>query len=295
MHYVESPHRLPFETGAEILQIEIGCSYNRCRFCSLCRKPGKEYRVAPREEIIEDLDEIASHVRRPARIYLYGGNPFGIPQAELVEILELIHEKVPEVRTVGGFVRVADIKACTDEELAEWKRLGVQDLSIGAESAYDPALKYMRKPHTAADLEEQCARLDALGIDYTLFYLAGMAGKGKCAEAACISAEVFNRIDPHRINIMTMTVFPDADLYADVQAGDFTPADEIEIVCEIRDFINGLTDCETLIEAGHDTNMVHFDGILPRDREKMVMYLDQRASIMDEEHMRRLRSRFRTL
>ena len=124
MHYVESPHRLPYEMASGILQAEIGCSYNRCRFCSLCRKPGKDYRPAPREEVEADLDELASYVRRPSRIYLYGGNPFGMSRDILIPLLERIHEKLPEVKTIGGFCRVADVKATTDEDLATWARLG---------------------------------------------------------------------------------------------------------------------------------------------------------------------------
>lgn len=295
MHYVESPHRLPYEAGSSILQVSVGCTYNRCRFCSLCRKPGKEFRVSPRSEIEEDLDELASYTFRRPRIYLYGGNPFGIDPAELVEVLELIHEKLPEVRSIGGFARVADIAARSDEELRTWARLGVDDVSIGAESGFDPALRYMRKPNTAADLERQCARLDAAGIGYTLFYLAGMAGAGACSQAAAASAEVFRRINPKRINIMTMTVFDDADLAADVAAGDFTPASEHEILAELRDFIAGLEGCTSLVEAGHDTNMVKFDGVLPRDREKMAAYLDSRIACMNERGMSLLRSRMRSL
>ena len=295
MHYVESPHRLPYEAGSSILQVSVGCTYNRCRFCSLCRKPGKEFRVSPRSEIEEDLSELASYTFRRPRIYLYGGNPFGIDPAELVEVLELIHEKLPEVRSIGGFARVADIAARSDEELRTWARLGVDDVSIGAESGFDPALRYMRKPNTAADLERQCARLDAAGIGYTLFYLAGMAGAGACSQAAAASAEVFRRINPKRINIMTMTVFDDADIAADVAAGDFTPASEHEILAELRDFIAGLEGCTSLVEAGHDTNMVKFDGVLPRDREKMTAYLDSRIACMNEESMSRLRARMRSL
>lgn len=295
MHYVESPHRLPYEAGSSILQVSVGCTYNRCRFCSLCRKPGKEFRVSPRSEIEEDLSELASYTFRRPRIYLYGGNPFGIDPAELVEVLELIHEKLPEVRSIGGFARVADIAARSDEELRTWARLGVDDVSIGAESGFDPALRYMRKPNTAADLERQCARLDAAGIGYTLFYLAGMAGAGACSQAAAASAEVFRRINPKRINIMTMTVFDDADLAADVAAGDFTPASEHEILAELRDFIAGLEGCTSLVEAGHDTNMVKFDGVLPRDREKMAAYLDSRIACMNERGMSLLRSRMRSL
>lgn len=295
MHYVESPHRLPYEAGSSILQVSVGCTYNRCRFCSLCRKPGKEFRVSPRSEIEEDLSELASYTFRRPRIYLYGGNPFGIDPAELVEVLELIHEKLPEVRSIGGFARVADIAARSDEELRTWARLGVDDVSIGAESGFDPALRYMRKPNTAADLERQCARLGAAGIGYTLFYLAGMAGAGACSQAAAASAEVFRRINPKRISIMTMTVFDDADLAADVAAGDFTPASEHEILAELRDFIAGLEGCTSLVEAGHDTNMVKFDGVLPRDREKMTAYLDSRIACMNEESMSRLRARMRSL
>ena len=199
------------------------------------------------------------------------------------------------MRSIGGFARVADIAARSDEELRTWARLGVDDVSIGAESGFDPALRYMRKPNTAADLERQCARLGAAGIGYTLFYLAGMAGAGACSQAAAASAEVFRRINPKRINIMTMTVFDDADLAADVAAGDFTPASEHEILAELRDFIAGLEGCTSLVEAGHDTNMVKFDGVLPRDREKMTAYLDSRIACMNEESMSRLRARMRSL
>ena len=128
-----------------------------------------------------------------------------------------------------------------------------------------------------------------------MFYLAGMAGAGACSQAAAASAEVFRRINPKRINIMTMTVFDDADLAADVAAGDFTPASEHEILAELRDFIAGLEGCTSLVEAWHDTNMVKFDGVLPRDREKMTAYLDSRIACMNEESMSRLRARMRSL
>ena len=62
---------------------------------------------------------------------------------------------------------------------------------------------------------------------------------------------------------MTLTVFDNADLAQDVASGAFVPAAEREIVLEIRDFIAGLSGCTSFIEAGHDTNMVHFDGVLP--------------------------------
>ena len=69
----------------------------------------------------------------------------------------------------------------SDEDLRLLASHGVDDLSIGA-SGYDPALAFMEKGHTAADIAEQGKRLHDAGIDFTYFYLAGMVGAGKGQE-----------------------------------------------------------------------------------------------------------------
>ena len=277
MHFSEKPHKLGFERASALLQVQIGCTWGRCLYCAVCARQSGPAEVTPIEEVAEDLDELGQNWRAYDRIFLYGSNPFGIPNDQLVERLKLIHEKLPSVETIGGFACITDIKARTDEELAEWAALGVDGLSLGAESGYAPALKFMRKPQTPADIEEQCKRLDKAGITYTLFYLAGMAGAGNGAANAKATSELFNRINPHRINVMTMTTFEGTPLYEMVQNGEFEPASETETFLEMRDFINGLTDCETFIDTGHDVNFVNFDGVLPRDREGMVALLDLRA------------------
>lgn len=246
------------------------------------------------EEFLEDLDELSDEWRMPQRIFLYGANPFGIDNDELVKRLKLIHEKLPSVETIGGFARIADIKNRTDEELAEWASLGVDDLSLGAESGYDPALKYMMKPQKASDIEEQCARLDRAGITYTLFYLVGLAGAGKGSENAKATSELFNRINPKRINMMTLTVFEGTPLYEKVQNGEFTLASEKENFAEMRDFISGLTDCDCYVNTGHDVNFIPFEGgILPRDREGMINYFSERAENANEELLSKYRSRIK--
>lgn len=294
MHFAEEPHRLGFERASALLQVQVGCTWGKCLYCAVCSRHPGPAEVTPLEEVAEDLDELAQNWRAYDRVFLYGPNPFGMPHGQLVKRLELICEKLPSAKSIGGFACVADIQARSDAELAEWAALGADGLSIGAESGYDPALKFMRKPQRAADLEEQCARLDAAGITYTLFYLAGMAGKGKGAENAKASAEAFNRIDPYRINVMTMSVFEGTPLYEMVQRGEFEPASERENFLEMRDFIAGLTDCETFIDTGHDVNLVRFDGVLPRDREGMVALLELRAERANESMLADYRSRMRS-
>lgn len=293
MHFAEEPHRLGFERASALLQVQIGCTWGRCLYCAVCARHPGPAEVTPIREVEEDLRELAQNWRAYDRIFLYGSNPFGIPNDQLIERLQLIRKTLPSVHSIGGFACVTDIKARTDAELAEWAELGVDGLSLGAESGYAPALAFMRKPQTPQDIEEQCRRLDAAGITYTLFYLAGMAGAGKGAENARATAELFNRINPYRINVMTMTVFEGTPLYEMMQRGEFTPASETEIFLEMRDLIAGLTDCETFIETGHDVNLVNFDGVLPRDREGMVKLLEIRAQNANERMLADYRSRIR--
>lgn len=293
MHFAEEPHRLGFERASALLQVQIGCTWGRCLYCAVCARHPGPAEVTPIQEVEEDLHELAQNWRAYDRIFLYGSNPFGIPNDQLIERLQLIRKTLPSVHSIGGFACVTDIKARTDAELAEWAELGVDGLSLGAESGYAPALAFMRKPQTPQDIEEQCRRLDAAGITYTLFYLAGMAGAGKGAENARATAELFNRINPYRINVMTMTVFEGTPLYEMMKRGEFAPASETEIFLEMRDLIAGLTDCETFIETGHDVNLVNFDGVLPRDREGMVKLLEIRAQNANERMLADYRSRIR--
>ncbi len=278
MHTPKNLRRPPHEYASVLLEVSKGCTYNRCLFCNLYRDA--DFSPVPWEHVVEDLDEIAATERNPHRVLLIGGNPFGLSQSKLVPLLQLIREKLPTVHAVGGYMRTADIKKKTDAELAELAALGVTDVALGTECAWDPALKRMNKGHTAADILEQYPRLEAAGIGYSLFYLGGFAGAGRCEESAQASAQVFSQLHPIRITIMTMTPYPGSRLREEVEVGTFKLASESEVMLDVATFIDNLH-CETLIAGSHDSNFFRIDGILPRDREGMVATLNLRRKQTD--------------
>ena len=47
-------YRPPGEWRSYLLQCTIGCSYNKCTFCAMYK--GKQFRIRPVEEILEDID-----------------------------------------------------------------------------------------------------------------------------------------------------------------------------------------------------------------------------------------------
>lgn len=295
MHYGEGAWWRPlFEDTQATLQLGVGCSHNACKFCTMYKKA--RFAVSPREEVEADVDELARSYswHAPNRIFLTGGNALGLPFEHLEWALGLVREKLPGVGSIGCFARVGDVKAKTDGELSRLAELGVSDVSIGAESGYDPALAFMCKGHTAADIVEQCGRLDEAGISYDLFYLAGIAGAGKWEENVRATVDVFGQTQPERIMIHTMTLFEGAPLARDIESGAFVPEDEMDILRELRTLNAELVN-ECMMLGAHYGNAAPYNAWLPRDREAVLAYFDQRIASWDEMRLRMFRSSIKSM
>ena len=280
MHYDDTAYWRPlFETNMVQLQVARGCSYNRCRFCNMYHQP---FALSPFEEVEADVAEIASALTYVPRVFLTGGNALALPFDMLERVLTLVNTALAPANGTGCFARIDDVARKSDDELLALARLGLSDISIGAETGYEPALDFMRKGYSADDIVAQSDRLDKAGIAYDFFYLAGMAGKGRCEEAAKASAELFDRTHPKRIMIHTMTIFRGTQLKADVESGAFDPAGEIEVLKDMRAFIAHL-ETETYILGNHYANTVRVCGGLPDARAEMLEELDYAIENANEE------------
>ena len=91
MKYEGMIYRPPSEANSLILQVTVGCSYNRCTFCHSFQE--KEFRIKSYEEIKEDIDE-ASEIGSIPRVFLADGDALIIPQADLVRILDYLEPKI---------------------------------------------------------------------------------------------------------------------------------------------------------------------------------------------------------
>lgn len=287
MTITKPQHQTPSVMNCPMLQIVTGCTHNKCHFCDIFLDV--EFTKVPLQEIEADLDELAATIRPDQRrINLTGGNPYALSARQLVPILELVKERLPNVTSFGGFCRIADITSKTDEELRELAAQGVNDLSIGAESGFDPALEFMEKGHTAADIIEQGQRLRAAGIDFTLFYLVGMAGAGKGQENAIATAKAYSQAEPGHILVVCITPTKTWPLAKDIASGAWEPPTETEMIEEIRTFIEHL-DCETYVNCSHDTDVIRFEGMVPKDQENMLRLIDHRLPSINPEAARKMR------
>jgi len=98
MKYEGMIYRPPSEANSLILQVTVGCSYNRCTFCHSFQ--GKTFRIKSFEEIKEDIDEVSSFGPIP-RVFLADGDALIIPQNDLTRILIHLRLKIHGLERVG--------------------------------------------------------------------------------------------------------------------------------------------------------------------------------------------------
>ena len=281
-HFTGTVWRPPYEAHSVLLQATVGCTHRACKFCSLYGD--LRFRLAPPEEIEADLRLIARCQPRARRVFLVGANPFVLSRNRLVRLADTIRDFLPKVQTIGMFARVTDIAAKSDDDLRELRARGITGLTLGTETGDEPSLAFMHKGHTAADTLVQCRRLDAAGIEYYFTYMTGLAGAGNGQRAAEATAALFNRLHPYIIGIVSLTLFPDAPLAADVAVGRFVEAGERERLEELRAFIAALTASTTLM--GHTvSNTVPLLGRLPEERARLLRELDEALARFGEEEL----------
>ena len=76
MNYEGQICRGPMERSSYMLPVAVGCSYNRCKFCTLFRH--LKYRELPMEQIEAELARVRNLGGNPMRVFLGDGNAFGL-------------------------------------------------------------------------------------------------------------------------------------------------------------------------------------------------------------------------
>ncbi len=292
MHFTGRTWRPPYEAHSVIIQAASGCSYNKCKFCSLYKN--ERFRMSPITEFEEDLAEIKSCQPYARRIFWTGANPFAMSYENLKLRALTVRDYLIKCQTMAMFASIRDIKNKEVWQLRKLRAMGINGLSIGVESGDDDTLALANKGYTSADILEQCRKLDEAGIEYYFVYMTGLAGKGGGYRNAKNSAELFGRLNPYFISVDSLTLFPDTELYKMAQQGLFIPAEEKERIRELQILINGLN-IRTHLFANTVSNFAPVTAYLPYDREKVTNELQYVLDNMDESKMQEYRKKLKSL
>ena len=298
MHFTGRTWRPPYEAYSVIIQATSGCTYNKCKFCSLYH--GECFHMSPMDEFEEDLAEIKTYQPNARRIFWTGANPFAMGYENLKLLALTVRDYLIKCQTIAMFASIRDIKSKNTKQLRKLRTMGINGLSIGMESGDDETLAFMNKGYTSADIVEQLAKLDGAGIEYYLVHMTGLAGKGNGQRNALNTAEVLNQISPYFVenpfflNIDSLTLFPDTELYRMAQQGEFIPAGEKERLEELITLLKNLR-IRTRLQADTISNYKPVTGFLPKEKEKIIGELQYILNTTSEEEMLCYRNNLKSL
>ena len=311
MHYTGTIWRPPYEASSLLLEVTAGCTHHKCKFCTLYNDLPFKFRMSPLEDVESDLQEAQlwstdpismltarlQGLPRPERIqraFLTGANPFVLKSERLLAIADLIRQYVPSIKTIGCFARITDVTLKSDKELASLHQAGYDGLTIGIETGDDEALRFMNKGYAAADIVKQCQRLDQAGIHYSFFYLVSISGAGRGEIGAKATADVCNQLHPTLIGVNMLTIYPDSELYQEIQRGNWKEESEIEKYKEIRTLLESL-EIPIQFAALGASNAFQFQGTLPEDKAVLAAALDKIIETVKEDDLREYRVNLRHL
>jgi radical SAM superfamily enzyme YgiQ (UPF0313 family) len=272
VRYEGAVYRPPSEAYSLIVQITIGCSHNKCTFCSMYKD--KEFRKRKTQEIIEDLKNARKEYRKVRRIFLADGNALALKTEYLKEILLCIKELFPECERIGIYSAPKDILRKSLEELKELHSLGLGIAYLGVESGSDEILKKIKKGVTSQEMIEAGKKILASGIKLSVTLISGLGGKEKWEEHAIESAKVINKIKPHYLGLLTLLLRLGTEMYDEVKKGKLELLNPKEVLKETKKLISNLNLTNCLFRSNHASNYVSLSGTLSVDRDKLLKEID---------------------
>ena len=273
MHYEGNIIRPPSEANSILLQVTVGCSHNKCKFCGAYN--GERFRIKPNSVIMEDITFAAEYCKRQRRIFLCDGDALIIPQKRLLPILKAIEKQVPWVTRVGVYANAKSIKMKTLDELKELKKHGLSIAYMGLETGDDITLKKIRKGVTSDTMIQMGKKIREAGIKLSITVLLGIAGSERSAIHAKETGRVLSEIDPEYVGALSLMLYPETDLYHEYKSGEFVLLEPIEMLEELKIMIENTNMSRGLFHANHASNYLPIRAIMPKDKESTLQLIDE--------------------
>lgn len=266
-------YRPPSEAYSLIIQATLGCSQNKCTFCSMYKS--KKFTIKPLEQIKKEIDFFRIYVKKAERIFLADGDALIMPMKTLKEIFIYINEKFPEAERISLYGSPKSILLKTPEELLELKNLGLGLIYLGVESGSDKILSSVKKGASREEIITAGKKVKKVGIPLSVTAIAGLGGKENSSEHALETAALISEINPDYFGVLTLMLEEGTELLEEYKKGNFIPLSSSEILEETTLMIKNINVKEKCIfRSNHASNYVSLKGTLPYEKENILKTID---------------------
>ncbi len=268
--------RPPVEAHSILIGVTEGCTWNKCRFCSVY-KGIQDYRIRSKDDIFNDIELWAQNYGWIEKIFLAGGNALSAPTNLLLEVIDRLKHRFTKISHISCYVKNQDLLKKTPEELKRLREAGLETLYMGLESGSKLVLKLMKKGTTPRMMIKAAKKAMNAGFRLSVYVILGLGGKDYTEIHANETAAILNIMNPTVLRFRTLNLFPGAPLYDDWKAGKFQTLTPFEILQEQYNIMKRIDSHVTSeVFNDHISNYENFEGKLPEDLPGMLKLLEDR-------------------
>jgi radical SAM superfamily enzyme YgiQ (UPF0313 family) len=268
MKYEGMIFRPPSEADSLILQVTVGCSYNRCTFCGAYQ--GKSFRVKSFEEVKEDIDEVSFQGPWIRRVFLADGDALIISQKELLRILDYLKVKLRGLERVGIYANAKDILRKGVDELKELKDLGLGIIYLGLESGNLEVLKRIKKNVTIDQMVRAARRVKESGILLSVTVILGIGGVENSQTHAEDTGKVLSQMDPDYVGALSLMVVPGTPIEKEIETGELILPTPFGLIQELEMMIQHCQFTRCFFASNHASNYLPLRIRIPEQKEEAL-------------------------
>ena len=270
LNYDAPLYRPPSEAKSLIFQVTLGCSFNECSFCDMYRS--KEYSERSWEEVKGEIDLMAKTMPDTTRIFLADGDALNLSTDYMIQIVEYIYQKFPNLERVSCYAMPMNLLKKTPEELNMMNKAGLDRLYLGIETGNDIILKKVTKGATQSTMIKSCNKAKDAGFTLSCMVILGLGGSKYTKENAVDTAKVINAVQPDYVGALTLYLENGIkEEFLTKFEGEFERLTDSQAIDELELLISEIdVDNEIVFRANHGSNAYNIGGTFPQNKLEML-------------------------
>jgi radical SAM superfamily enzyme YgiQ (UPF0313 family) len=207
----------PDQYLALIVQMTIGCSYNKCTFCDFYQD--RPFSIKSNDELRTHLQQLLGFFGESAwlrkSLFLLDGNALVVPQKTLLERLGVIAEffecmpadiesKPDQMKWLrehphgfDGMYAFLDAFSTLKKTVSDWEDLRMRSIRrvyLGLESGDDDVLQFIRKPGDRATMIDAAQTIKQAGVNVGVIAMVGVGGHTYADQHVANTVEAINEM-----------------------------------------------------------------------------------------------------
>lgn len=200
-----------YKKGGQDLYVSLPFCPSKCDYCSFITAPIENTRKFVGEYVncvVKELYSVKPFINNLRSVYIGGGTPFVLDNAQLTPIYAAINELFGS--NFEYTVEAGRPDVFTEEKCALAKEYGVNRICVNPQTFNDETLKKIGRKHTAEQTLSAYAMAEKYGFDINIDLIAGLADE--TAEDFAYSLERAISLSPAAITVHTLSLKSGAKL-----------------------------------------------------------------------------------